>query len=158
MKLTRLERNNIYEAIAVSALDPTECTLEEIDNRCAIRHKSGSRVLISHSISTNGPFYVVSRTVVDGKEYMNEHVPDIDFATRYIREWANDVKLITDAPDLWGEMLRSQEFIGEVQKAATRNTSFTRDEQSKIEAQLQEITKQLKEQFELTHEQIERID
>jgi len=75
-----------------------------------------------------------------------------------IREWGNEVKLIADTPDLWAEMRRNRELIAGIQQADSDNTPFTEDEQGKIEARLQAITKQLKEQFELTKEQEERID
>jgi len=75
-----------------------------------------------------------------------------------VTEWANEVKEITDAPDLWAELQRSRELIANIQQADSSNTPFTQSEQQQIAAQLQAIKDQLTEHFELTSERLERVE
>jgi hypothetical protein len=48
--------------------------------------------------------------------------------------------------------------IAIIQRGDFENTPFTQAEQEQIAAQLREIKKQVKEQFALSHEQVERLD
>jgi hypothetical protein len=160
VKLTRLERNAIFEAIAQSNLDPAECVYEEGEFADTIRHESGStieiRVLVfASSIARD---YVLRRTVIDGRPFSELHLPDIERAVLHVISWANDVQLVSRAPDLWAELKRSRTVITDIQQTNSSNAPFTEDERRQIEAQLREITKQLKDQFELTEEQEQRID
>jgi hypothetical protein len=162
MKLTRIQRNEIFKAIGQSTLDPAECDLVAGDGIYEITHKSGSRVNISH-VKSSGPtgiswLYMLKFTVVDGPELPAAPLQDFDRAGVYIRRWADEVKRITDAPDLWAEMQRSRELITDIQRTDFSNIPFTQSEQEQITAQLQEIKKQVKEQFALSNEQVERIE
>jgi hypothetical protein len=96
---------------------------------------------------------------VDDSHHLRYYLPrDVDSLTKTIREWADEVKLTTEAPDLWAGMQSSREFISDIQDGDSANTPFTEDEQNQIAAQLQEIKKQLKERFELTSEQMEQVE
>jgi hypothetical protein len=159
MPLTRIERNKIFEAIAQSSLDPTECTLDQNDNEVLITHtNSGSTFRLTFDGTGHVDFFGVQSDVIDGHHLRFRAAYEIDSVTAWITTWANEVREIFDAPDLWVEMRRSRELIAQIQRSDSDNTPFTQDEQKQIAVQLQEITKQLKEQYELTDEQTEQID
>jgi hypothetical protein len=158
MALSRLERNQIFEAIAANDLDPAEFTLREVKaGLILIRHLSGSEFKFANAAGSPEQ-YIVSAMVADGTDetyYVPRKIADL---IRPIRAWVNEIKQVSETPDLWAEMLRSRELITEIQQTDSDNTPFTQDEQRQIAAQLQEIKKQVREQFELTNEQIEQID
>jgi hypothetical protein len=158
MKWTRIDKNKIYSAIQESHLDAAECALSVNGGEVTITHKSGSSFQFYLYSTRKGQVLKATADVVDGTEQEFILEIDIEEITPLIYDWANEVQQVADTPDLWVEMQRSREFIFDVQQTDSGNTLFTEDEQSRIEAQLQEIAKHLKEQFGLTKEQTERID
>jgi hypothetical protein len=159
MALTRLERNQVFEAIAASTLDPAECKLEQNSNEVIVSHaNSGSTFKFTFIGTGHFDIYVVESNVIDGHHLRFQAPREIDSVTPWITTWANEVREIMDAPDLWVEMRHSRDLIAEIQQTDSGNTLFSQDEQGQIAVQLQQITERLKEQFELTNEQMERIE
>jgi hypothetical protein len=162
MSLTRIQRNQVFEAIAASNLDPAECRLEEVPLGSAIyeiRHNdSGSTFIFSEALVGSGLGYRVRYDVHDGNRYTYDTGYEIRNLTPNITRWANEVQLVVGTPDLWAEMRRSRELMTDIQQTDSRNTPFTEDEQRQIAAQLRDIAEQLKGQYELTDEQTEKID
>lgn len=162
MRLTRLERNKLFEAIAASNLDPAECELVANDDMYVITHKSGSRAEIKH-VQSRGPkgmtwLYIINFTIADGLQLPDAPLPTFDMVKPYIERWANEVWKITTAPDLWSEAQRNGELIKDIQRSNVDNTPFTQNEQKQIAAHLQRIAEEAKETFDLTPEQASRID
>lgn len=159
MRLTRIERNQIFEAIAADNLDPAEYDLRERGDRVTITHtNSGSTFRFASGSRGAIDIYRVQSDVVDGHHLQYVASRRIDSLINRIVVWADEAKATFEAPDLWAEMQRSREFIVEIQQTDSGNAPFTQDEQRQIAAQLPEITKQLKEEFELTNEQVARIE
>jgi galactokinase len=158
MTLTRIERNQLFEAIAASGLDPAECSLIEIGSKVLISHsRSSSTLEFSDAGKYSTPRYEVEYYVDDG--HQSHYEPrGLKYVLPILTKWGNEVKETTDAPDLWGELRRTREFVLNMQRTESGNTPFTQDEQRQIAAQLQETKEQINEQFELTDEQIEQID
>jgi hypothetical protein len=176
MRLTRLQRNKIYNAIAAGGLDPAECDLRQDrwrrsgkdnierwrrlgEDEAVVSHrKSGSMFTLGILRTWAGDVYVGEHHVVDGNDYNLNAEESIDNLIPGITEWAKEVRLTVDAPDLWAELQRSRKLVAEVQREDVANTPFTEDEQRQIVAQLQEIKKQVREQFDLTNAQIAHVD
>jgi integrase len=171
MMLSKRERNTIYETIVKEKLDPAEFDLEDTGDRVVITHNSGSTFefspktanlyLVFGSIEDDDPFasteYKVRAIVSEGiKETMA--APSIYYVTTVsIPRWLREIKLTVGVPDYWTELQRSRKSIAIIQRGDFGNTPFTQAEQEQIVAQLQEIKKQVKEQFALSSEQMERI-
>jgi hypothetical protein len=161
MVLTRFERNQVYEIIAQSDINVADCGTYASADSTYFAHKSGSEFVfqLTGVSSNNVPLFAIGAQVFDGDTPRMPQVPiPINLAAPYIDAWAAEIKRVSETPDYWAEMQPSRELIENIQHTGTGNTPFTQDEQRQIAAQLQEITKQLKEQFELTKEQIERIE
>jgi hypothetical protein len=165
MRLTKLERNKIHQTIAETGLNPNECELKVADNRAIVTHESGSifqfTITLSHGRGSGDlirRIYVVRAAVEDGTRREFTTDSSVNEITGPLHAWASEVKQVTESPDLWAELQASRELITDIQQTDSGNTPFTQDEQRQIAAQLQEITKRLKQQFELTKDQAERID
>jgi len=165
MMLTKLERNRIYETIRRSGLDPAEFDLEGAGRNVTITHTSGSTFEINQRSPVTKILQYMGilgryKTIAAASDDLDElgTADSIDEIITHLSSWLEAILLSVGMPDLWEEMRRGGELITDIQKANSDNTSFTEDEQGKIAAHLQEITKQLKEQFELTSEQAKRID
>ena len=174
MMLTKLDRNKIYEAITEGGLNPAEFKLTVTPANTVISHISGStfefvkeaggmRAAFSKAVrgevgTVGDTYYSIKAIVIDGSQNIHDAAPDFSHLLIDIREWADEIKLVVETPDYWADTQLSRELINDIQREDTENTPFNEDEQKQIAAQLHEITKQLKEQFELTNEQIERIE
>jgi hypothetical protein len=163
MRLTRIERNQVFEAIAQSNLDPGECVYEEREGYDAVRHESGSTLEIKTiSFTASIRRYELYGHVVDGKKFPKIGSPNIEQGKPYIKEWAEEVRLVVGTPDLWAEMRRSRELIADIQRADSGNMPFTQDEREQIVLELEKVKEQVKERFDLTDVQLayinERLD
>jgi PHD/YefM family antitoxin component YafN of YafNO toxin-antitoxin module len=163
MMLSKRESNTIYETIVKSQLDPAEFDLEDTGEKVVITHNSGSRFEFSPSdriyiLSDERTGYDVRTSVAEGVNETHT-APDVKFLTTvYIPLWLKEIELTVGVPDHWAELRRNRQSVAIIQRGDFENTSFTRDEQEQIAAQLQEIKKQVKEQFAFSNEQIERAE
>lgn len=159
MALTKLERNEIFQAISASSLDPAECTLEQSDNEIQISHNNSGSIFKFTFIGTGHvDFYQVQSDVVDGHHLRFQTAREIDSVTPWITSWANEVKEAAYAPDLWSEMRRTRELAIEVQSTGYANTPFTSDERRQIVIELEAVKEYVREELDLTREQMEHID
>ena len=155
-EIDQTEKNKIFEAVAKSSIDPTECNVQETNYGGVLNHESGSTFAFGY-VEEREDFWARA-TVVDGFERDIEDSPSFEDLLEAIPDWADEINQVGRTPDYWAEMRRSRELIADMQQTGSGNPPFTEDEQRQIAAQLQAITEQLKEQFELTTEQTERID
>jgi hypothetical protein len=157
MAITKLERNQIYDALTKSVIDPAEYKFKISVYNVVIWHSSGS---IFSIVDTRDGKYKGLYDVKDGGEMFGiknlAAANDISEILIHIPTWVERIKEIVTIPDLLTEMLRNRELIVDIQRIDSGNTPFTQYEQRQIEAQLQEIPKQL-EQFGLTSEQKEQV-
>ena len=72
--------------------------------------------------------------------------------------WAQEVKYETDTPDFWTELRQVPEILATAQAANASNAPFTPDEQAEIAHRLDEIKQLVREQFELSADQLDAID
>ena len=156
MRLTRLDKNKVFEAIAQSSVDPAECNLEPQPFGGMLRHKSGSTFEFGYH-EEEGIFWAIA-TVVDGFRWEIEDSPSFDDLLHTIPSWADEINQVARTPDLWAELRRSRELVLEIQSADIGNTPFTIDERRQIVLELEAIKEQVKEQFDLTSDQIASID
>jgi hypothetical protein len=170
MMLNKREKNKIYDAIVERKLDPAEFDLEDTDEKVVITHNSGSQfefspksvnlvpVLVFGPIADDDPFtsveYEVKAIVAEGIDETSTE-PSIDYViTVNIPHWLREIQLTVGVPDYWAELKRSRKSIAIIQRGDFGNTPFIQSEQQQIAAQLQQI----KEQFALSGEQMERIE
>ena len=159
MTLGKLRRNKIYRVIEGGNLDLSEFQLTETGDRVTVTHNSGSRFVFEPRMSrVMGEHYGVTYIVADGTNLNYSLEFELDEVLEHILAWVNEIGETLEAPDLWAELRRSRELISSIQQTGSSNTPFTQEEQKQIAAQLQEIKKQAREQFELTNEQIAQLD
>lgn len=155
MALTKLDRNRIYQAIASSKLSPTEFELEDTETSATITHNLGSTFKFWMS-KTRSTHYQIEFDIVDGGSE-DLAARNLSMVATHIRSWADQVALAA-AADHWEEMRRRREAVSVIEAPGAGNTQFTEDERRQITAQIRKVKKQVREQFELTGAQLERID
>lgn len=164
MVLIKLARNRLYEAIAQSGLDPSQCTLEDTEAKLVITHNSGSTYVATAieesrymGLSTRLRFKVEA-DVIDGTSTTCKTKFLSSGLLPSLQRWADEVKNTTEAPDYWEDVKRNREFIADVHSEDSGNAPFTQDEQDQIVAQLQAIKKFVAGKFELTSEQMAQVE
>ncbi|HEY1919321.1 MAG TPA: hypothetical protein VGH27_27440 [Streptosporangiaceae bacterium] len=165
MKLTKRERNTIFEVLEMEGLAPADCELgKQVEavgpdkiERFALRHMpSGSSVMISNRTVGQLGWWVVS-DVTDGPrlESVGAHWDNV---LQHIAQWAEGVVYVAETPDLWAELQQVPEVLAAAQTAEASNTPFTATELTEISGRLDEIKSLVRERFDLTSEQLYAID
>lgn len=162
MTLDKLERNQFYDSIINAELEPAEFNLKDTGNKVTITHSSGStfkfsRRLVKKVYGAALYEYDLTASVAEGRTLIDT-VSDIHTVLNiYYSTWLDEIRLTIGVPDYWEDMKRRRHLLAEI-KQESMNAPFTSDEQEQIAAQLQEVTRKLEKQFELTTEQVERIE
>lgn len=73
-------------------------------------------------------------------------------------KWVNEVEYEVSTPNLWAELRQVPEILAEAQSADASNAPFTPDEQAEVASRLGGIKQLVRDQFELTSEQLAAID
>ena len=74
------------------------------------------------------------------------------------RGWLNEIQDTQKDPDLWEELKGNKTFLGGQHEQDVENTSFTFDEQAQVSAQIDRVRDYIKATFELTSEQMSRVE
>ncbi len=120
--------------------------------------QSESRLLVLRHNSnvlreTERRSYSVKAVMENGQEAQYESLM-WDAVEQVTRDWVRQVK----KQNIWTGNEEAKDAFTAAQGERAGNAPFTKDEQRQIAAQLQGVKEQLKEQFELTSEQIAHID
>ncbi len=75
-----------------------------------------------------------------------------------VQSWAKRVADYQQIPDLWASARKVQELITEAQDHGSDNAPFTAGEQARISDQLREIKEYIQSTYELTDEQMARVE
>lgn len=170
MMLTKRDRNRIYRTIEYEKFDPAEFELEDTGESVTITHNSGSTFEFHPEVAAvpSGASNLAPRSRATGRyqyeydvvegEHASGSASAIDALTSlYVREWLDEIREIVGVPDFWNELKRRRQLVAEIQQDSG-NSPFSDDERRQITTQLQAIKIQVREQFELTSEQIAQVD
>jgi hypothetical protein len=157
--LTRRERNDIFEALNDKGVDPARCKLR-------LKHEPDSGTIEIRDVLTRSWFrftlllteYGLAYNVPDGPAAAGYEVKQWGNVLEQLEYWASEVAYVTSTPDLWAELQQMPEVLTAAQAADASNASFTPDEQAGIGRHIDEIKQLVREQFELTSEQLAAID
>jgi hypothetical protein len=176
MMLSRRQRNQVYETIVKSELDPAEFDLEDTGAEVVITHNSGSSFKFSRTEEPSwevpllgekkySPIEIRTKVRYKFTARVSEGIDQVGIQTGIllliagnIQHWLDEIRLTVGVPDHWAEMQRNRKLIARIERTESANTPFTKDEKRQIAARLQEIKKQVREQFELTNEQMGQIE
>ena len=173
MMLNKRESNKIYREIIGRKLDPAEFDLEDSGAKVLITHNSGSIFELSLKEETRSKIdlerfeiagteivtsYDIKLAVMEGiRETNNAH--NISFViSHYIPHWLREIQATVGVPDYWAELKRDRRSLAIIQRGDFENTVFSGDEQQQIASVLYNMKKQVKEQFALSSEQVDRVE
>jgi hypothetical protein len=149
-QLQKWQKNQIFEAIQGVGLDPKDFDLDDGDAEVRIKHKwSASYFIIGGNPGHYGGRYLVG----DAPPWPYEVYSWQTLMTRVSR-WLEEVKHDLETPDLWAELQREAELLGDASNKATENAPFTLDEQEVIAGRLQEMAEYVGRTYSLSAEQM----
>ena len=155
MRLEKLFRNPIIEAVGQGGLAPRECTFDfNDDGGCCITHApSGSSFVVE------GPFGRHTTTTVVG-EGAPQQLEAFTWPTvvERVERWARDVKRDVDTPDLLAELQREREILTDTRYEAVGNTPFSSEEQAEIAEQLRQIKEYVSTSYALSEVQARHLE
>jgi hypothetical protein len=149
-QLQKWKKNQIFEAIQGVGLDPRGFDLDDGDAEVRIKHSGSESYFI---IGGNPGHYRGSYVVGDAPPWPYEVYSWQTLMTRVTR-WVEGVKNDLETPDLWAELQREAELLGDGCNEATENTPFTPNEQKEIAGRLREMAENVGHMYSLSVEQL----
>jgi hypothetical protein len=166
VELTKRQRNQVFETLIAEGVDPAACKvstqlLSHIEGeigRLAVWHRpSGSHLTIRERLMSDR--FRVDSWIPDGPDEESDDAT-WDQVLSHIAQWAQDIVYVTETPDFWTELQQVPKILAAAQTADASNAPFTPDEQAEIGRRLDEVKQLVRDQFELTDEQLalDRVD
>lgn len=136
MRLAKIFRNPIIEAVEKGGLAPRECTFAfNDDGGCCITHApSGSSFVVQGAFGRHTTTTVVGEGAPQQLEAFTW--PTVE---ERVERWARDVKRDVDTPDLLAQLQREREILTGTRYEAVGNVPFSSEELAEIAAQLRQI-------------------
>jgi hypothetical protein len=155
VRLEKLFRNGIIEAVEKGGLAPRECTFDfNDDGGCDITHgPSGSSFVVE------GPFGSHTTIAVVGEGAPRQLDAYIwPMVEERAERWAWDVKRDVDTPDLLAELEREREILTGTRYEEVGNTPFTSAEIAEIAEQLRQIKEHVSTAYALSEAQMLHLE
>lgn len=185
-EITRIKRNELFQAVEDGGLDPAECELIPLAGnpyvgsyleprvRELLRpHPPGQQLhglrvpILKITHRPSGAFFGINamadylygcESATDNEQTGQDDAewPDIVIAAH---QWAEDVRKEYVDPDLWDELKRGGEFLAAaLHREGPDNTPFTVREQAEILTRVKQIKSYIRATHELTSEQMARVE
>jgi hypothetical protein len=153
--LMRTQKNALFERLVARGLQPAEFTLTDNVVPMSLNHSPTKSVF---TLDTgNGVAYSGGMKIGDYGPYNYGSVSWGDLLTLF-EQWAHNVRLEAEIPDMWEELGRARDILAQAQHENYENTPFTLGEQSEISAQLREIKAYAKKTYSLSGERLASIE
>jgi hypothetical protein len=155
VRLEKLFRNPIIEAVEKGGLAPRECIFDfNDDGGCCITHApSGSSFVV------DGPFGRHTTTTVVG-EGAPQQLEAFTWATvvERVERWARDVKRDVDTPDLLAELQRERGILTGTRSEAAGNMPFSPEELAQVAEQLRQLKEYVSRAYALSEVQMLHLE
>lgn len=149
--MVKWKRNQIFETIQGTGLDPNDFDLKEGNDELRIKHKWSDSYFIIRGTPAQ---YTGSYVVGDGPTWPYDAYSWEAIIPR-VSSWLEEVKRDLETPDLWTDLQREADLLGGASDEANENTPFTPEEQKEIVERLQKLAEYAMSKYSLSGPQIE---
>jgi len=147
------QRNNVFEGLIEANLSPAECNFTVTDDWALLEHVASGSFLTFH-------------TAIDGRNLTwrigeaarVERIFTYDEIKHTVTAWAQGVLRDINMPDLWMDFHDSRQFLSQANQKTFSNTPFSPEEQAQIARHLKQIGEYIKTTYDLSSEQMSRIE
>lgn len=147
--LQKWQKNKIFKAIQGVGLVPTDFDLNDGDAEARIKYKWSE----SYFIIGGNPGHYVGTYIVGDAPLWPYEVYSWQTLMERVSGWLEEVKSDLETPDLWAELRRETELLGNTSSEAPENTPFAPYEQEEIAGRLREIAEYIVRTYSLSVEQ-----
>lgn len=151
--LSRLHQNEIFALVQKQGLEPVDFELTT-----AVQSSRGDTLRFLHlptqsrfEVSLSGENHWLTWWPKLGNRDTHFFTPSWGSVVQLVEIWAQEVKKSHDAPDLWAEARKAQQFANAVDEA--QNTPFTKEELKQLGPKLDEVEAFIETRQPLTPEQ-----
>jgi DNA-binding Lrp family transcriptional regulator len=155
VRLEKMFRNPIIEAVEKGGLAPRECTFDFNDDGgcCITQTASGSSFVLE------GPFGHHTTTTVVGEGQPQQLEAFIwPTVVERVERWARDVKLDVDTPDLLAELQRERDILTGTRYEEVGNAPFSSEELAEIAEQLRQVKEHVSTAYALSEVQMLHLE
>jgi hypothetical protein len=146
-------RNEIFHAIERAGLRPMEFDFNDDGAEVRIKHKWSESYF---TVGGNALHYTGRYVSGDAPAWPCEVYNWEALMTRVSR-WLEEVKHDLETPDLWAELLRETELLGDASNEGAENTRFTAEEKKEIVRRLHELEEHARSRYSLSAEQMKAL-
>lgn len=153
--LRKWQREEIFDLVEAAGLDPAAFALDEDDGENRLRHLLAASYFTTRRAADGT--YTVRYVAGDGP------LEDRDGLSWYrlkqrVEGWLREVRTDLEMPDRWAELKQLAGVLAAAQSDGASNEPFTPGEQAEISTRLDATKDLVRRQFELTPEQVTRIE
>jgi hypothetical protein len=154
--LTKRGRNDIVDVLERNGVNPAQCDLDNSRAAQIVHESTKSEFKIVEFPSPGREGFHLWLRVPDGLAG-NFLAASWDDVLEQLGVWAAEVRYVAETPDLWAELKRVPQILAATE-GMTSNAIFTADEQAEIRQKLDAIKNLVRENFELTNEQLSAVE
>jgi hypothetical protein len=155
VQLTKKRRNELFELLGSSGVNPIEFELTYIKAKNRLKHVPSASVFEFGAQSGAHSGWISVTWLVGNRIARSTQISTWSGLINLVHEWVTDE---IAAPDLWVENRRQREFLSKSGYETVNNTPFTQEEQAEIAAQLREIREYVKKAVSLSAEQMSQVE
>jgi hypothetical protein len=163
VELTLRQRNNIFTTLEANDIAPASCDLDfqeptfDRGARTTIRHEtSHSEFTVWHEPGRDGRYTATMTIGSVARGRLSSCT--WDQLLDGLAEWAQEVRYEAETPDLWAELKQVPAVLASAQGEDASNAPFSSDEQAEISNRLDAVKQLVREQFELTDDELAAVD
>jgi hypothetical protein len=136
-------------------VNPADCELDTWVDGVSVIH---SPTRSDFHLELQPHRYLYMWRVTDGPDPGEGVCENWDDVLEQLGYWAEEAEYVNDTPDFWEELKRAPEILAAAQSAGASNAPFTPEEQAEVSNRLDAIKQLVRQQFELTGDQLAAVD
>jgi hypothetical protein len=153
--LRKQQREEIFDLVVASRLDPAAFDLDEDDGESRLHHLLGA-YYFTVSRAVDGT-YTVRYMAGDGLIQNRDGLSWYALKER-VKAWLWEVRTDLEMPDRWAELRRAREILFVVPGEVIDNTPFNSEEKAAIERQLRDFREFARDRWSLSGEKLATLD
>jgi hypothetical protein len=151
----RSQKSDVLAEIKRAGLEPHEFRWIEEENRETIQHDPSEYWC---TFRQNGGYHLLEYAPGEDAEIEDVVRPAWIAARDDVATWLASLARELEAPDLWAELERERQIVGEAPGPEVENTPFTQEEQQLIGRQLNEVKEYVRQTHELPPGQLRELE
>jgi len=153
-KLEKWKSNQVFEAVEAAGLNPTEFDWDDSTDDICLRHRWSE----AYFFFIGAPGRYIARYAAGDERAVDVQKFSWEALMSSVGLWLSYIKRDVETPDLWAELQRETELLGDAWRDAVENAPFTPNERADVARQLQELRRYVQDAYSLSERQLSDLD